>query len=161
MSLGKVMAQQQTSGTSNLDLTGTQDVGALVGEDTIKSASIAGLVFNMIAGSTLLPTMALHRWIICTANATAISQPEGSLTIEFGDVTMDESWMPCAKIGGLGDILNGNDLQTGAASALEQFISFTLSLLSGIGDTILSFAFNISSRRTSLVLLIIPCNSTI
>jgi hypothetical protein len=136
MSLGKVMVQQQ-SGGGTLDLTGTQDVGALIGEDTIKSGSIASLLFNMIAGSTLLPTMALHRWLICTANATAISQPEGSLTIVFGDVEMDTSWMPCASVGGLSNILSGNDLQTGAASALEQFVSFTMSLLSGLGDTIL------------------------
>jgi hypothetical protein len=106
-------------------------------QDTVKSTAIASLFFNMLAGSTLLPTMALHRWIICTANATAIGQPEGSLTIEFGDVTMDESWMQCASVGGLGVLVNGNDLQAGATNSLEQFVSFTLSLMSGVGDTIL------------------------
>ena len=68
-------------------------------DDLIKGSSLAGLAFNAITGATLLPTLALHRWIICTANASQISK-EGSITVEFGDITMDKSWLECASVGG-------------------------------------------------------------
>ena len=142
MGIGKLLAQQQKYVSISNFFTDSFITGPLLqqqGEDTIKSASIAGLFFNMIAGSTLLPTMALHRWIICTANATSSSNYHdgGGIVIEFGDVTMDKSWLPCASIGGIGELLNGNDIQTDSTNVLQQFISFTLSLLSGIGETIL------------------------
>jgi hypothetical protein len=68
-------------------------------DDLIKGSSVAGLAFNAITGATLLPTLALHRWIICTANASQVSK-EGSITVEFGDITMDKSWLECASVGG-------------------------------------------------------------
>lgn len=137
MGLGKLFVQQQKYVSITSFFTNQENNGSPLqtGQDTLKSASIAGLVFNMIAGSTLLPTMALHRWIICTANVTS-SEQEG-VVIEFGDVTMDKSWLPCASIGGISELLNGNNIQTDSTNVLEQFISFALSLLSGIGETIL------------------------
>jgi hypothetical protein len=94
VSIGNEMMSKMfgTTGDDNIMSFSTAD-------DLIKGSSIAGLAFNAITGATLLPTLALHRWIICTANASQVSK-EGSITVEFGDITMDKSWLECASVGG-------------------------------------------------------------
>jgi hypothetical protein len=128
MSIGNLMVSKIFGSAAEEPLTGA--------ESTIKGASLAGLAMNILAGSTLLPTMALHRWIICMANATQDDQ-EGSVTIQFGDVGMDKSWLHCANMGGLSSIVNGNDMTQGATNAIEGFVAFSMSLMSGLGDSIL------------------------
>ena len=138
-SIFQMFTASLSSGGGGLDLTGNQDVGALVGESTLKATSMAGLLFNAISGSTLLPTLALHRWLICMANSTFshIETDQGTISINFGDVGMDKSWLPCAKIGGISNILNSDNTEESLGTVIEMFVSFTLSLMSGIGETLL------------------------
>lgn len=139
--------QGQIISGGGLDLVGKQDVGVLVGEQTLKSTSIANLIFNSLCGSTLLPVMALHKWLICTANASLMSEEEGSISVQFEDVAMDTSWLPCAKVNGISKILNGIDMEKNIESVIETFISFSLSLLSGLGQTIL-YALQLTFEST-------------
>ena len=135
MSIGNSLSSSISS--ASIQLNSNQDVGILVGENTLKSASMGGLLFNLISSATLLPTLALHRWLICMANSSQAAQPEGFMSIEFGDVAMDTSWLPCAKVTGMVDVLNNDDLTSSVSSAVQLFVTFTLGLMSGIGDTIL------------------------
>ena len=141
VSIGNALAAAafRTSGTS-FDLTGSQDIGALAGEGVLKSTAVAGLVFNAVSSATLLPTLALHRWLLCMANSSmAAASIDGgsSFTIQFGDVGMDASWMACANIEGLQGLLNSGDLSTASGSAVAIFVQFATSLLSGLGETVL------------------------
>ena len=145
MSVGNMLSSSFTSG--HIQLNSNQDVGILIGESTLKSRSMGGLFFNLVSSATLLPTMALHRWLICMANSSQVAQSEGSMSIQFGDVSMDTSWLPCAKVTGLTDMLNNDDLTSSVSSAVQLFVSFTVALLSGIGDTIL-FGMQLSFDST-------------
>ena len=138
-SICQMFTASLSSGGGGLDLTGKQDVGALVGESTLKATSMAGLLFNAISGSTLLPTLAMHRWLICMANSSFshIETDQGTISINFGDVGMDKSWLPCAKIGGISNVLNSDNTEESLGTVIEMFVSFTLSLMSGIGETLL------------------------
>ncbi len=130
------------SGT-RFDLTGKGDISALAGEGVLKSTSLAGLTFNVLSTATLLPTLAMHRWLLCIANATLASSPggdadAGALTVEFGDIRMDASWMPCAKLEGLQTILASGNMAVTSGDAVSAFVEFTVSLVSGIGETLLN-----------------------
>ena len=140
VSVGNVFAAGLSAGSgAKFDLTGKQDVGALAGEGILKSTSLANLIYNVLSTGTLLPTLALHRWFLCIANASALDQTfnQGGLTIQFGDVGMDASWMACAKLEGLGTILASADAATSTSDAVTEFVQFTTTLLSGLGDTVL------------------------
>ena len=130
-----------------IDFTEKSDIGALASESTMKASSLAGLFFNLITGSTLLPTLAMHRWLMCMVNSSFSEGGEGDVTIKFGDISMDNTWLPCAKIGGLSEILNSGDPEVDLGSVVDAFVSFTLSLMSGIGDTIL-YALQLSFDST-------------
>lgn len=145
MSIGNTLGSSFSSGS--IQLNSNQDVGILIGENTLKSASMGGLLFNLVSSATLLPTLALHRWLICLANSSQAAQSEGSLHIQFGDVSMDTSWLPCARVTGISDILNNDDILSGAGNAVQLFVTFTLTLMSGIGDTIL-FGMQLSFDST-------------
>jgi hypothetical protein len=140
--LGTSICQMFTASLSKgggLDLTGKQDVGALIGESTLKATSMAGLLFNAISGATLLPTLAMHRWFICMVNSSLshIENEQGTINIHFGDVSMDTSWLTCARVGGISELLNSGNIADSLDTVVELFVSFSLSLLSGIGETLL------------------------
>lgn len=126
-----------------------EEIGVLMGEKTLKIKSIGNLFFNMLTGSTLLPTMALHKFLICTINASMASEFNdlGSLSVSFVDVAMDKTWLECAKVGGMSSILNSIDLGTSLGNVIETFTQFSLSLLSGLGQTIL-YALQLSFDAT-------------
>ena len=135
---------------TKFDLTGSQDVGVLAGEGVLKSTAMAGFMFNVLASSTLLPTLALHRFLLCMANASAAAPQVlggSSLTVQFGDVAMDTSWMACAHVEGIGGILASGDALTASSDALVIFVKFVTTLMSGIGDTLL-FALQLSFTAT-------------
>ena len=140
ISVGNVLASTLApsgSGT-RFDLTGRTDVGILAGEGVLKSTSLAGLIFNAVSTATLLPTLAMHRWLLCIANGSQAGREEaGSLSIQFGDISMDPSWMQCAKLEGLQTILASNDMAVSAGDSVAAFVEFTVSLVSGIGETVL------------------------
>jgi hypothetical protein len=144
VSVGNAMVStlsRSGGGGLQLDLTGNGDVGALSGEGVLKSTSLAGLIFNTLSTATLLPTLAMHRWLLCLANATLASsseEGEGALTIEFGDISMDRSWMPCAKLEGLQTIMASSNMQAASGDAVSAFVEYTVSLVSGIGETLLN-----------------------
>ena len=137
MAMGRVMGGQIATAFSSSS--GSSDMSALVGEDALKTTSLGAFAFNIVTGGTLLPTLALHRWLLCIANASygSSSSPEGTLTVEFGDISMDPSWLPCAQMGGLSGILNADDMAEASGNAVQVFVSFVLSMMSGLGDTIL------------------------
>ena len=139
LSVGHMLAPDFTSlNGASLDLSGAGDVGALAGEGVLKSASLAGLVYSVITSSTLLPTMALHRWLLCIANASsAAAGGVGSLQVEFGDATLDDSWSACGNLDGLGGLLLSNDLAGSGGDMVTEFVKFTTSLASGLGETVL------------------------
>ena len=125
----------------HVDLTGSQDVGALQGEGVLKSTAVAGLVFNAMSTATLLPTLAFHRFVMCLGNSSAAAAAidgASSLTIQFGDITMDQSWMACSHVEGLAAILASGDVQTASASSVAVFADYATSLLSGLGETVLA-----------------------
>ena len=152
ISVGNALLSSLNGGGSviNIALSGQQDVGALAGQGVLQSTSIAGLIFNTVSSSTLLPTLALHRWLLCTVNASLAGNgfsDDGTLTIQFGDVGMDKSWMPCAKLEGLRSIISSDDMTTASGNAVTMFVQFTLSLVSGIGQTVL-YAMELSFTAT-------------
>jgi len=116
-------------------------VGALAGEGVLKSTAVAGLIFNTITTSTLLPTMAMHRWLLCIANASTagffINTGESSLTVQFGDVGMDSSWGACGRLDGLRSLIAHKDGPAEPAGDLvTQFVNFVITLASGLGETV-------------------------
>lgn len=159
--LGMSIIQTLTSNTlygSRMDLVGdgglslagdTEDVGALVGEKTLKTASVGGLFFNMITSSTLIPTLALHRFLLCTLNSSLANQEEddASLSIEFEDIAMDQTWLTCVRVGGIANIINSIDMKNEVGTIIEAFVSFSLSLLTGLGETVL-YALQLSFDST-------------
>ena len=141
IAVGNYLAGTVSSGSgARFDLTGSQDVGVLAGEGILKSTAMAGLMFNVLASASLLPTLAMHRFLLCMANASAAAPQVlggSSLTVQFGDVAMDSSWMACAHVEGLGGILNSGDTLTSTNSALVIFVKFVTTLVSGLGETLL------------------------
>jgi hypothetical protein len=120
MSIGNEMMSKMFGTTGDGNIMSFSDA-----DDLIKGSSLAGLAFNAITGATLLPTLAFHRWIICTANASQVSK-EGSITVEFGDITMDKSWLECASIGGTFPLLHLASLASIASSCFHCFILLPL-----------------------------------
>jgi hypothetical protein len=151
VSLGNLLSNTLfRNGGGRLDLTGTQDVGALAGEGVLKSTAVAGFLFNALSSATLLPTMAFHRWLLCMANATsaaASNAGDSQLRIQFADVGMDTSWLPCANLAGLQTLFTSNDLVTSTESAVKLFVDFATTLVSGLGETLL-FAQQLSLTAT-------------
>ena len=135
MSMGQVLSNLLNG--RGLDLTGGQDIGALVGEQSLKMASIGGFFFNCITGITLLPIMAMHRWVLCMADASMVSTPGVGVSVKFGDVSMDTTWMQCAHMGSAFDVLNNNDVQLEVQSVVVMFVKFVITLVMGLGETLL------------------------
>jgi hypothetical protein len=135
MSVGQVLSNMLAG--KGLDLTGGQDVGALVGEQSLKMISIGGFFFNCITGMTLLPLMAMHRWVLCMADASLVATTDIGVSIRFGDVNMDTTWMQCAHTGSAFDILNNNNIQIEIQSVAVMFVKFVITLVTGIGETLL------------------------
>ena len=135
---------------TRFDLTGSQDVGVLAGLGVLKSTAMAGFLLNALASSTLLPTLALHRFLLCMANTTAAA-PQilggSSLTVQFGDVAMDASWMACAHVEGIQGVLASGDTATSTASAVTIFVNFVTTLVGGLGETLL-FALQLGFEAT-------------
>ena len=150
MTIGQMLAN--LLGGKGLDLTGGQDIGALAGEQSLKSISMGGFFFNCITGSTLLPMLAAHRWIMCIANASMVATDEAGVSVQFGDVNMDTTWMPCAHIGSVFDVLNNNNIQLEIQSVVVMFVKFVITLVMGIGETLL---FGLELSWDSIVDLLI------
>jgi hypothetical protein len=127
-----------------------EEIGVLMGEKTLKIKSIGNMFFNMLIGSTLLPTMALHKFLICTINSSLASEFNdlGSLSVSFVDVAMDKTWLECSKVGGMSSILNNIDMGTSLDNTVATFAQFSISLLSGLGQTIL-YALQLSFDATA------------
>ena len=138
ISLGNALTDSLNSlSGAAVDLTGSRDVGALAGEGVLKSASLGGLLFNAISSGTLLPTMALHRWLLCITNASMAGGAEGTLGARFADVALDDSWAMCANLEGLQGLLASNDFATASGNLVTEFVKFAMSLTSGLGETVL------------------------
>ena len=135
MSIGQVLSNMLSG--RGLDLTGGQDIGALVGEQSLKMASIGGFFFNCITGITLLPIMAMHRWVLCMADASMVTTTDVGISVKFGDVSMDTTWMQCAHMGSAFDVLNNNDIQMEVQSVVVMFVKFVITLVMGLGETLL------------------------
>jgi len=112
-------------------------VGALVGEQILKISSIGSLVFNMMAGSTLLPTLALHKWLICITNSTLMQETSGDFKLVLDDTVMDTSWIKCARLDGFTEIMNSLEIKNSLESTIDMFVQFSKSLVTGLGETIL------------------------
>jgi len=112
-------------------------VSALVGEQILKISSIGSLVFNLMAGSTLLPTLAMHKWLICITNVSMLQFSSSEFKLEMDDTIMDTSWVGCAKVDGFASLLNEMDVESSLESSIEMFVTFSKSLVTGISDTLL------------------------
>jgi hypothetical protein len=135
MSLGQVLSNMLVG--KGLDLTGGQDVGALVGEQSIKTMSIGQFFFNCITGMTLLPLLAVHRWVMCMANSSLVATSEIGVSVQFGDIYMDPTWMQCAHVTSAFDILNNDNFSTEVQSVVVMFVEFVITLVTGIGESAL------------------------
>ena len=142
VSVGSLLTSSLSGGTGvALDVSGgaADAIGALAGDGILRSTALAGLLFNAVSSSTLLPTMALHRWLLCIANASALtaSSDEGSFTIQFGDASMDPSWLPCASLDGLHGVLGSGNMAAASQNVVSMFVQYIVTLASGIGETVL------------------------
>ena len=142
VSVGSLLTSSLSGGTGvTLDVSGgaADAIGALAGDGILRSTALAGLLFNAVTSSTLLPTMALHRWLLCIANASALtaSSDEGSFTIQFGDAGMDSSWLPCAQLDGLHGVLGSGNMAAASQDVVSMFVEYIVTLASGIGETVL------------------------
>lgn len=151
VSLGNQMASLLTPNSgARVGLTAGNFVGALAGQGVLKSTAVAGLVFNVISTATLLPTLAFHRWLLCLANSTTAAAALHSgttLTLEFGDLGMDASYAACAHTDGLYGLLAHDNLVEATGTAVQQFVQYAVSLLSGLGETVL-YAYRLSMDAT-------------
>lgn len=138
------------TGSSGLSLSGnSEDISALIGEENLKTASIGGLFFNLVTSSTLIPALALHRFLICTINSSLAltEENEAMISIQFEDIAMDQTWAACVKVGGISNLVNSIDMSKNIGTIIEAFVSFSLSLLSGLGETVL-YALQLSFDST-------------
>ena len=106
--------------------------------------SIGGLIFNIVTDATLYPLLALHRWIMCITSSGIGTLSESStafITVQFGDLNMEKSWGVCSPLSDkLQLLMDSADIQNIMQNSVEGFVAFSMSLLSGIGETVLSGA---------------------
>jgi hypothetical protein len=71
------------------------------------------------------------------ADASMVATPGVGVSVKFGDVSMDTTWMQCAHMGSAFDVLNNNDIQLEVQSVVVMFVKFVITLVMGLGETLL------------------------
>ena len=135
MSLINTLASWESHGFLTLSIT-SQLTGAQA-LNAVKLRAIGGLIYNALVSFTLFPILALHRWLLCIMGGSAQGVGGSSVTVQFGDVSMDSSWGSCAPSGCMSTGLFGGDGQSCVSDAVQGFADFVIALGSGIGKTIL------------------------
>lgn len=103
---------------------------------TTQMRTIGGLFFNIVADATLYPVLAMHRWLICITNTTVDLQTV--VSVQFGDLGMDQSWGMCSSVSSkLSLLMDATEFESLVQGNVDGFISYSMSLLSGIGETVL------------------------
>lgn len=106
-----------------------------------QTRAIGGLLFNIVADATLYPLLGLHRWILCVTQTTTttISSVANSISVQFGDTTMDESWGKCSVFSSkLNFLMDSTEIESVVNTDVQGFVDFTMTLVSGIGETLLN-----------------------
>ena len=133
----EAIAQLVNSGRIDL----TMQTSLLTPQQTMVSVqvrSLGSLIFNLVSDSTLYPILALHRWLICVVNGGLQNSPDNVVTVRFGDVSLDSSWGVCSPLANdFSIILDPSQMQEAVQTSVDSFVSYTMALLSGIGDTVL------------------------
>ena len=101
--------------------------------------SLGQALFNIVTSSTLYPILTTHRWLLCVANVQSTEAMLGnSLSIVFGDVTMDNSWGACEPLSNVAKLLDEDlmNVQETVEKLGSDMAGTAVTLVSGVSEAV-------------------------
>ena len=106
---------------------------------TYQYQSIGQALFNVVTTSTLYPILTTHRWLLCVANVQSTEAMLGnSISIVFGDVTMDNSWGACEPLSNVAKLLDEDllNVQDTVEKLGNDMAGTAVTLVSGVSEAV-------------------------